>query len=407
MYPPLIFVRSALFVSCLLLHSWSFAQTMWQESLPQNIGDKPVATALGDLNADGHLDLVVAGKNQGLPGSIGILWGSPYGFQGSETCHQTIDQPLKVYAQDLNGDGRKDILVTSIYNTTIYFNGGPQTAGCPIGLLSPVSLGQGSRLAGFSDLNGDGKIDIHTTFVHELYQYVQSPSAPLPGPGGIPIPQYSAAIHIPAQPGAAGFGFEEGLAVGDFDGDGTADAVVAAASPAGGGVFAYFNRPGAWVHQVVSGAQAVGISMGDFNGVNGDGLADFAVTFASQRLATYFNGGFDAATQQYHPLIPNFSTVSPGGGNGVGIYARPLVSGDFNTDGKMDLAYQDVLAGSLAVLYNQGSGIFDSSDEMHFPLAALGAKDWPSETSIAIRTLILSPAHSATSIQSLFNRKRR
>ena len=53
MYPPLVFVRSALFVSCLLLHSWSFAQDMWQESQPQNSAAIHIPAQPGASGAQG------------------------------------------------------------------------------------------------------------------------------------------------------------------------------------------------------------------------------------------------------------------------------------------------------------------------------------------------------------------
>ena len=350
------------------------AQGFWQEaSLPDAL-DKPVALNIGDLDSDGYLDLVIAGQTQQSPGTLSIRWGGPYGFQYPDACQIPFSYPDRVYVEDLNADGRPELVVAHAANTqvTVFVNGGAQASGCPIA-LTPTVLPptQGAQMLGFVDLDSDGKLDIVMAGGggHELTYEPQLPTSPIGG-----TPQFGAPINISQAAGAnaqppvtsVGFGFAKGLGCGDFDGDGSIDVVVGAGSSIGPGIYVFYNRPAGWEHQILYGGvlgRALGVAVGDFDL---DGLTDFAASFVSQGIVTFLNTG--------PPSGGVYSNVVAVPTTGVGLSAAPLISGDFDGDGLLDLAYGDPASYTLAVAFNPGSGVFDSSHEIHYPLDLSGSR---------------------------------
>jgi hypothetical protein len=140
----------------------------------------------------------------------------------------------------------------------------------------------------------------------------------------------------------------ESVAVGDFNGDGRADLAVAnylsnnvsvLLGDGSGGFTAPVN--------FAAGEGPVSVAVGDFNG---DGRADLAVAnealpnTASGNVSVLLgdgSGGFAAAV--------NF---------GVGAFPYSVAVGDFNGDGKQDLAVANAGSANVSVLLGDGSGAF-------------------------------------------------
>ena len=74
----------------------------------------PVALATGDINGDGHADVVVALRNDKIKVFLGT--GTSEFLHGAQ--YQYGDTPTSVALTDLNGDGKTDMVVT---------NGGPMS----------------------------------------------------------------------------------------------------------------------------------------------------------------------------------------------------------------------------------------------------------------------------------------
>ena len=110
----------------------------------------------------------------------------------------------------------------------------------------------------------------------------------------------------------------------------------------------------------VTGSTGAGIffAVGDFNG---DGIPDIAVTggfgLGVQILLGNGDGSFEDGSICNEPC-----TGSNGNGpsylNGAGLDAAGLAVGDFNGDGKADLAVSDLMNHTITILTGNGDGTF-------------------------------------------------
>jgi hypothetical protein len=193
----------------------------------------------------------------------------------------------------------------------------------------PVDVGPVSVAVG--DFNGDGSPDLVTTNLSAGTVSVLLGN----GAGG-----FSAATNLAA--GASPWS----VAVGDLNGDGKPDLAVATAD----GVAVLLNDgTGGFSASTVydtGGTSPTAVAIGDFNG---DGKQDLAVVNSGTNDVSILlgdgTGNFAAASIA--------ATTFP-----VGAGAFSLAVGDFNGDGKLDLAVGNESANTVSILLGDGSGGF-------------------------------------------------
>ncbi|MDX6694381.1 MAG: hypothetical protein QOF02_1984 [Blastocatellia bacterium] len=139
--------------------------------------------------------------------------------------------------------------------------------------------------------------------------------------------------------------FPHAVAVGDFNGDSKPDLAVANQFYDNVGVFIN-NGNGtfaAGVYYAVSGDPA-SVAVGDFNGDGKPDLATVNFTVSSNTVSVLINNGNGTFAAKVDYTL---------GGNPTSVAA-----GDFNGDGKPDLAVTDSSNNALSVLINNGNGAF-------------------------------------------------
>lgn len=183
--------------------------------LPTGTGTAPTAIAAADLNADGHIDLVVADKNNA---SISVFLGNGDGtFQNVQT-YPTGNSPVWVSTGDFNGDGVLDLAVANNADGTVsILLGQTDKNGNPTGLFGTKTdypAGNGPTSIAVADYNVDGILDLAVTDQSSTDNAV---SLLLGESGGVFAPNYE--IPVGADPLS--------IVTADFNADDRPDVAVA------------------------------------------------------------------------------------------------------------------------------------------------------------------------------------
>ena len=137
-----------------------------------------------------------------------------------------------------------------------------------------------------------------------------------------------------------------GFVVGDVNHDGFLD--VLALQPSSHSVSVMLNDKTGALHQVGlydAGSDVVGIAVGDFNG---DGKLDMAVANYHSKTVSVLLGNGNGTFQ------PRKSYLVDGGPNSIAV-------GDFNNDGKIDIATLSSDSAKITILTNTGTGFTKTS----------------------------------------------
>lgn len=118
-------------------------------------GFGPVSTSAGDLNRDGHTDLLLINRNSGSKNRIDtfIYWGNPYHHYSAASLSTLPDSSSAPSVADFNQDGWVDI----VFPHGLLYWGSPDGYDPQRKLQLPVEGGTGTAVA---DLNRDGYLDL-------------------------------------------------------------------------------------------------------------------------------------------------------------------------------------------------------------------------------------------------------
>ncbi len=395
-----------LFGSSTHLHSaanraWTQAQLFGSNEVGDRLG---AALAFGDLDGDGDDDLVVAAPGEAIgdaqaSGRLHVLRGTSSGLQasteayeGTPTASQQLGHALAVGDFDADGDDDVAVAIPGRGIVQILDGGdGPLVAGMHLSQadLDPAEDepgdGFGSALAS-GDFNGDGYADLAIGVPDEdlesddeTFFGVGAVHVVFGGPLGLQPDAERVVLMSELASVASGLAFGSALVVGDFDGDGLDDLVVAAPNAIGlsGFVVRYFGADLAIGERLdIGDVSALGPAPNDAFGAalaardfDGDGIDDLAIGAPGHdqsRGLVIVRFADDSSVTLTQDVI-NWTVAQAGDRFGASLAAH-----DFDADGHADLAVGapgDVVngiagGGTVAVIPGRPDG-FDAPLPIH------------------------------------------
>jgi len=288
-------------------------------------GKNPCSIAVADFNGDGHADLAVVNDSAN---NISIFLGNGDGTFATAVNYPAGSVPTAIATGDFNGDGKLDLVVVNAFSgkLQILFGNGDGSFQAPVA----VSTGQQDPFwVAVGDFDGDGKLDL------AVADYFNGDINVLVGNGD---GTFRAPVNYPAGD------HPEFVAIGDFNGDGKVDLAIAN--------FGEFGTPdttkavsvligngdGTFQPAVnyAAGANPTAIAVGD---LDGDGKADLIVANSSSGNISILIGNGDGTFQQPFNL-------------GVGTNPQSLLAADLNGDRKLDLAVTSFDGNTTTILLN-------------------------------------------------------
>jgi hypothetical protein len=337
------------------------------------VGSDPQSVAVGDFNRDGRPDIVVA-NSQGF--SVSVVLSNSEGTFQTQVQYAVGGFPSGVAVGDFNRDGKLDIAVSTFSGVSVLLGNGDGTFKPYVSYSTtgtPWAIATG-------DFNKDGNLDL--AVADESGSDVEILLGN--GKGGFGSPTSYTTGSSPRM-----------VVVADFNNDGFPD--LATANSFGASVSVLLNTgKGTFAPNVdyATGSGCISVATGDLRhlgrmdlvaGVqglgqvwvllsNGDGTFEKGVSYtAGSELAAFvalgdFNGDGKLDVAVTSEAGGGFVSVLLGNGDGTlqaslafgtGSFPYGIAAADFNGDGKIDIVTaNDNTPGSVSVLLSGGSTVF-------------------------------------------------
>ena len=304
-------------------------------------GKRSISATAGDFNRDGAVDLAVANYESG---DISIFLNAGDGTFRSPVPYPTGQHPQSIAAADFNGDQLLELVTANESSSvSVLLGNGDGSFKPPLDTTVPLS----PNTLAFGDLDGNGKLDI----------VISNPSSStllvLMGRGNGTFekgPAYSVGYH------------PQSLLITDFNWDGFQDVVVAGGDANGltpdrdsGTITVLLGKGDGTLHAAphyITGQANAQVA----TDVTGDGLPDIVVANSDGTVSVLTglgSGSFSA------PL--NTSVQVRGSGN-----LGSIAAGDFNRDGRTDLAVVERNSGSVVILQGTPQGTWVQQPPLTF-----------------------------------------
>lgn len=313
----------------------------YKPAVSYSAGHSPLGFAVFDLNGDNILDLAVADDGSS---SVYALLGKGDGTFLPGVASPAGNGGLALTVADFNADGVPDIAETATDNTlTILLGNGNGT----FRTVSSLKTGTLPEYLAAGDFNGDGKLDLAVTDTRDgaVTTYLGN------GSGGFQRTFSYAVTYKPTS-----------LVLTDYNHDGKLDILAALGDARGFGAdpgsksvnILLGNGNGTFQGVAMSKANTSNVTFVAAADFDNDGKTDAVINGLFGSDLYYFAGGDNGRFAD----TPTTISLSPQ--QGPRVYPTDAVVGDFNGDGRPDVAvtegYQTRGPDNVAILLNTGSG---------------------------------------------------
>jgi hypothetical protein len=301
-------------------------------------GPKPIFVTTGDFNGDGKLDLASANNLSVGDNTVSVLLGNGDGsFQPTKDAKKVVPVPSSsVTTGDFNGDGKLDLATANPIGVSAHTVG--VLLGFGDGSFQPTKeFATGTKPSSVTtgDFNGDGKLDLATANENSNNVSVLLGN----GDGSFQPKKDFASLAGPIS-----------VTTGDFNGDGKLDLASANINSVSVGVL-LGNGDGTFQAKkdFATGPSPFSVTAGDFNG---DGKLDLATANADGDNVSVLLGNGDGSFQPKKDFM-------------TGSFPLSVTAADFNGDGKLDLASANSgdNTNTLSVLLGNGDGSFQPKSD--------------------------------------------
>jgi FG-GAP-like repeat/RTX calcium-binding nonapeptide repeat (4 copies)/Putative Ig domain len=351
--------------------------------------NRPFQVIIADLGNDHRPDIVTV--NASAAGityhTVNVFPANGDGTFGAAATYNVGNGPRSITAADFNGDGRLDLAVGNLVDNTVTILTSGHTSDLTFTVPSNISVGQSPYYVAAGDLNGDGIPDLVVAENSTVKVLLGNGDGGFTAGGTYSVGGDTGSVvvanlgngfpdiivsnlqsntvsvflgngtgHFPSTPIVKaipeGISRGQAVAVGDLNGDGIPDLVVADGDTGDVSVF-MGNGDGDFgaghmysLHNLGCGpAYASAVAIGDFSG---DGHPDIVATDSRYNFADVLvnNGSGGFSTQLHYS---------------VGTKPKAVAVGDLTGDGTLDIVTADYGSSTVSVLLNNGGGTFKSA----------------------------------------------